>query len=79
MQTGADAKGKFRATIKANKYTSAFMRVYLIKKLQFNNIVLLKNKVAHGSLIISMDKLKSSRNVNPLIYFYRWLPISHSQ
>ena len=61
-----ERENKFRATIKANRYSSAFMRAYLIKKLQFNNIVLLKNKVAHGSVIITMDKLKSSRIVKCL-------------
>ncbi len=74
----ADREGKFQATVKANKYASAFMRAYLVKKLQFNNIVLLRNKVPHGSLVISMDKLKSSRNVKLLIDARRRLPIRHS-
>lgn len=53
----------FKTTIKENRYTSVFMRAYMIKKQQFNNIILLKSKVAHGSVIITMDTLKSSRNI----------------
>ena len=56
---------RFKATIKSNCYSSVFMRAYLIKKAQFNNIITLKNKVSHGSVIITMDKLKSSRIVIP--------------
>lgn len=78
MQTNErEGYGKFKATIKANRYSSAFMRAYLIKKLQFNNIVILKNKVAHGSVIITMDKLKSSRIVKQFIYTYRRLSIGN--
>lgn len=54
-----DGYGKFKATLKENRYSSAFMRAYLIKKQQFNNIILLKSKVAHGSVVITMDTLKS--------------------
>jgi len=68
MQTN-EKECKFKATIKANRYASAFMRAYLIKKLQFNNIVSLKNKIAHGSVIITMDKLKSSRIFHILLIF----------
>ena len=71
--------GRFKATLKGNRYASAFMRAYLVKKMQFNNIVLLKNKVAHGSLIISMDKLKSSRNVKVYNYANRRLSIGDSE
>jgi hypothetical protein len=54
---------RFKATLKARKGVSVFVRAYLIKKGQFNSIVTLKNKVTHGSVIISMDKLKSTRIV----------------
>jgi len=57
-----EGERKFKATIKENHYSSAFMRAYMIKKQQFNNIVLLKSKVAHGSVIITMDSLKSTSN-----------------
>ncbi len=60
---GADGGSHLKTTLKEKKYASTFVRAYLIKKLQFNNIVMLKNRVTHGSLIISMDKLKYSRNV----------------
>jgi hypothetical protein len=66
-----------KATIRTKNFGSAFVRGYLIKKLQFNNLVLLKNKVTHGSLILSMDKLKSSRNVSMVIHRRRRLPIRH--
>lgn len=55
-----EGERKFKATIKENHYASAFMRAYMIKKQQFNNIVLLKSKVAHGSVVITMDSLKST-------------------
>ena len=76
---GAEGTGRLKTTLKEKKYASTFVRAYLIKKLQFNNIVMLKNRVTHGSLIISMDKLKYSRNVTLATPACRWLSISHPQ
>jgi len=70
---------RFKATLKTSKGGSVFVRAYLIKKGQFNSIVTLKNKVTHGSVIISMDKLKSTRIVTTLTNYYRWLPICNTQ
>jgi hypothetical protein len=39
------------------------MRAYLIKKQQFNNLILIKSKTTHGSVILSMDKLRSNSNL----------------
>jgi len=44
------------------------MRAYLIKKQQFNNIILIKSKTTHGSVILNMDKLRSNSNLSTKYY-----------
>lgn len=69
---------RFKATLKTSKGSTVFMRAYLIKKGQFNSIVTLKNKVTYGSVIISMDRLKSTRMVISLTDQCRRLPICYT-
>lgn len=56
----SDNKHNSKAVLKANRHSSLFIRAYLIKKQQFNNLLLIRSGTSHGSVVIAVDRLRSN-------------------